>query len=88
MSIKLVTYDLNKETVRPNIVAEIKKTAFAKLSESSYAIDSNETPDQVYTRFKPLLDSNDNFYVITLKRPYTGRGPADVNDWLAKRLTN
>lgn len=87
MSVFIVTYDLNKETVRPNIVAEVKKTDWAKLSESSYAIETNESPQQVYARFNYLLDSNDNFYVITLKRPYSGRGPQDVNDWLERRLT-
>ncbi len=87
MAVLLVTYDLNKETVRPKIVDEVKKTSWAKLSESSYAIDTNETPQAVYNRFQYLLDENDNFYVITLKRPYYGQGPKAVNDWLEQRLT-
>ncbi len=87
MAIYLVTYDLNKESIRPKIVDEIRKTAFAKLSESSYAIDTAETPRQVYDRFLKHLDSNDNFYAITLRSPYFGQGPKEVNDWLAARLT-
>lgn len=87
MAVFLVTYDLNKETVRPKIVDEVKKTAWARLSESSYAISTEESAGQVYDRFKKHLDANDNLYIITLKRPYQGFGPPKVNDWLEERLT-
>ncbi|MER8797203.1 hypothetical protein NKH75_23920 [Mesorhizobium sp. M0984] len=87
MSPYIVTYDLNKETVRPKIVDEVKASAgWARLSESSYAISTNETVTQVYERFKKHLDGNDNFYVISLRRPYAGQGKKDVNNWLEKHL--
>ena len=87
MPVYVVTYDLNKELKRPPIVAEIKKTpSWAKLSESSYAIDTVESVAQVHTRFGKHLDSNDTFYVVSLSRPWTGAGPVDVNKWLATRL--
>lgn len=86
MTVYVVAYDLNKESVRPNITAEIKKRAWAKLSESSYAIDTNETAGQVYDSLRPMLDGNDNLYVIPLRRPYRGWGPQDVIDWLDSRL--
>lgn len=87
MAVYIVTYDLNKETSRPNITGEIKKTpSWAQLSESSYAISTSETAQQVYARFSGMLDSNDNFYVIALNRPYSGRGPKDVNQWLEQNL--
>jgi len=88
MAIYVVAYDLNKETNRPNITAEVRKTDWAKLSESPYAIDTSETPEQVHERFKRHLDSNDDFYVITLTRPWTGYGPQVVIDWLQKRLVS
>ncbi|WSG73073.1 hypothetical protein U8P80_16180 [Rhizobium beringeri] len=88
MSTLLVTYDLNKEVNRPDILKEIKKSqSWAKLSESSYAIETYETPQQVFSRLSPYLDDNDNCYIITLNAPYSGRGPKEVNEWLAKRLT-
>lgn len=86
MTTYIVTYDLNKEAVRPEITKEVGKTGWAKLSESSYAISTNETPDEVHARFSKHLDDNDNFYVIALCRPYAGLGPEDVNDWLAEHL--
>jgi hypothetical protein len=60
---------------------------YAKLSESSYAIDSSLTPQQIYTKFKPLLDSNDTLWVITLKHPYYGQGDQQVINWLDASLT-
>ena len=87
MSAMLVTYDLNKETRRPNIVGAIKKYhRWAKLSESSYAIDVDQSPGDVYNNLKQFLDSNDNLYVIKLKEPHRGFGPKEVNEWLDKNL--
>lgn len=83
----IVTFDLNKEVKRPNILKEIKKGGnWAKLSESSYAISTYETPQQVFARLKPYIDGNDNCYVVTLNAPYCGRGPEDVNKWLEGHL--
>ena len=89
MATYIVTYDLNRETTRPPIVDAIKNvgTRWARLSESSYAITSNATPGQVFNELKPMLDSNDNLYVITLKKPYSGFGPQKVNEWLENNLT-
>lgn len=84
----LVTYDLNKETTRPPIVERVKEfDIWARLSESSYAINTPLTVQQVYDYFKPLLDSNDNLYIITLKHPWTGYGPKKVNEWLEDNLS-
>ena len=89
MAILLVTYDLNREGQRPNIVDAVKNvgTSWARLSESSYAIETIKTPEQVYAELSKLIDDNDYLFVITLKRPYFGYGPKDVIDWLDKRLT-
>ena len=86
MAVYLVAYDLNKETTRPNIVAEVKRTAWAKLSESSYAIDTDETPGQILARLRQHLDSNDDCYVIALRKPWDGWGSKPVIEWLQERL--
>ena len=87
MSIYVVTYDLNKETKRPNILATIKSLdGWAKLSESSYAVTTSLTSEGVYNLLKKHLDSNDNCYVVSLRRPYNGQGPKVVNDWLENNL--
>lgn len=87
MACYLITYDLNKETRRPPIVEKIKEfEGWAQLSESSYAVSTASRPQQIYERLKPLLDDNDQLYVITLNRPYSGQGSQEVNDWLVNQL--
>ena len=73
---------------RPNITGAIKKRySWAKLSESSYAVSTDETPLAVYNYLKPNLDDNDQLYVINLRRPYYGQGSQEVNSWLDNNLT-
>lgn len=88
MSVLLVTYDLNNETKRPPIVQDIKKLgqSWARLSESSYAIDTHLTPQQVYNQLDKHTDSDDQIAVITLKKPWYGYHAKDVVNWLEARL--
>lgn len=86
MSALLITYDLNREVTRPPIVKAIKDKGGVKLSESSYAISTNSTPQQVHEWLKPMLDANDHIYVINLRKPYTGFGPTATNNWLEQNL--
>jgi uncharacterized membrane protein len=89
MATYLVTYDLNKEIKRPPIVEKVKSfPGYAMLSESSYAISTPLTVEQVYEAFKPLLDDDDTIYIISLRKPWTGFGLKDVNQWLADNLPN
>ena len=65
MATYIVTYDLNNETRRPPIVQAIKTYGnWARLSESSYAIVTAETPQQVFDKLKKHLDGDDQLYVI------------------------
>lgn len=84
----LVTYDLNNPGQKHQSVLDTIKNnySWARLSESSYTIYTSETPQDIYKRFAPFLDGNDNLYVIHLNRNYYGQGPQDVNDWLNKHL--
>lgn len=88
-TVKIVTYDLNREVTRPPLLKKIKDSYpnWAKLSESSYAVSTNETPTQIFEKLKPLVDGNDNLYVITLTQPWNGYGPKEVNEWLESELT-
>ncbi|WPZ30775.1 hypothetical protein T8A63_07370 [Sulfitobacter sp. OXR-159] len=87
MACYIVTYDLNKETKRPNILKDIKGLGgWAKLSESSYAVSTSKTPSEVFNHLKKHIDGNDNLYIISLSRPFFGQGPTDVNEWLERNL--
>lgn len=87
MAVYLITYDLNRETIRPKILKDIKAySSWACLSESSYAVVSEGTPQDVYNHLSKHLDGNDNLYVISLRQPWWGQGPKDVNNWLDNNL--
>ena len=87
MAILLVTYDLMKPGQDySDLLKSIKSYPWAKLSESSYAIDTAKTPKQIYDELRSSIDQNDHLFVITLSRPYYGYGPKDVVAWLDGRL--
>ncbi len=88
MAVYLITYDLKKPGQDySGLLKEIKKfSSWARLSESSYAVETNQTPETVCNTLRRHMDANDNIYVINLKRPYSGFGPQEVNDWLEKKL--
>ena len=87
MAVLLITYDLKRPgQAYDSMMAYIKQHPWARLSESSYAIETNTSPHAVSSRIREITDSNDNIYVITLTRPYYGWGPQDVNEWLQQRL--
>ena len=88
MAAFIVTYDLKKENNREDITGHLKKrySTWAMLSESSYAITTKHSPEQVFKYMKPMLDGNDQLYVITLADPHCGFGPVDINEWLERNL--
>ncbi|MDP4076215.1 hypothetical protein [Acidovorax sp. A1169] len=89
MAVLLITYDLNNETKRPPLLQTLKDLfpAWARLSESSYAVSTDLPPEQVYNALAPLLDADDNCFVITLNRPWWGRAQQDdVMEWLKGAL--
>lgn len=88
MKIYLVTYDLHVRGQKyTELLDKIKESGmWAMLSESSYAIGTEKAPQQLYDYLKTSLDSNDQLYIITLTKPYTGFGTEEVNNWLEKHL--
>lgn len=87
MAILLVTYDLSRpDRDRQGLLQTIHSYAWAQLSESAYALRTEQTPQQVFDTLCPFLNKSDNLYVINLRRPYAGFGPEDVNTWLDDKL--
>ncbi len=87
MSCLLITYDLSNPGQKYTKVFDvIKAYPYAKLSESSYAIKTQESPSQIYNRLSSHLDSNDQIYIIAVNEPHMGFGPQSVNQWLNKNL--
>lgn len=89
MAVYLINYDLNTPEQKHSKVLEMVESFiyYVNLSESSYAVDSTLSSQQIYNKFKPLIDSNDTLWVIPLKKPYTGYGSKKVIEWLDASLT-
>ncbi len=86
---RILTYDLNKEQTKEDyegFYKVIKSYDWAKLSESSYALNTIDLPDVIYNKLKPHIDNNDNVLIFTLTIPYSGRSSQAVVDWLAQRM--
>lgn len=87
MSVLLITYDLRKPGQDyKGFYQVIKNYAWARLSESSYAIETDKSPETIYNELRHHMDDNDNLMVITLTSPWYGYNGKDVIDWLQKRL--
>ena len=91
MAATLITYDLNRE-VTDRERSELRKAikglgSWVKLSESSYATDSELTPTQIYQELEEFIDSNDKIYIITLCKPYDSDGAIEDELWLDEKLT-
>ena len=88
MSVILITYDLNSPGQNyEKLVGKIKKfDAWARLSESSYAVRTDLAPTRIFEILKPYVDPNDQIYLINLTRPFAGQGSEEVNKWLADNL--
>ena len=88
MNVFLVSYDLNKPGQRYEEFYRILNSFdWARLSESCYAIYTNETPETLLRVFRRNMDANDTIYIAALTVPYTGFGPNAVNEWLSQRLS-
>jgi hypothetical protein len=90
MNIYLVTYDLNTRGQNyQGLLDKIKESAlWARLSESSYTVGTDKTPQQLFDYLKTDLDGNDQLYIIKISKPYAGFGPKEVNSWLDNNLPN
>jgi hypothetical protein len=87
MPLLLVTYEPNKPGQNyASLLDEIKSYSHVRLSETSYAIITDETPDIVCEELKKHIGSGDNIYIINLKRPYKAYGSELITDWLKKEL--
>ena len=85
MAALLVTFRLAKPTTDPKylgVIAVIKQYSFAMLGEGSVAIATDETPTQLFLKFKPYVDSKDVLLITTLNKPHYGLHKPSVLQWL------
>lgn len=89
MAVYIVTYDLNKEPSDANRAAlrtSLQQFAWARLSESCYAVEYGGTAKQLYDQLRQHLDQNDFLFVVPAQGGWYGYGKTDVVQWLSSRL--
>jgi hypothetical protein len=87
MPLLLITFDPNKPGHdHSKLLDDILSYSNVRLSDSTYAIITDKSPGVVCEELKKHIDTDDNIYIINLKRPYAGYGSELVTDWLKKEL--
>jgi hypothetical protein len=88
MAVRLITYDPNEPGRDDSALFDTVKGygPWAKLSESTYAVQTNVSPDRIVERLERQIEPYDIVSVITLTPPYSILGHEDLDDWLSRKL--
>jgi hypothetical protein len=90
--IVMVAYDLNKPGQNyPDLIQELKKVPDRwHALDSTWLLNTPETPAQVWSRIQKCIDSNDSVLVIEMKKGTAagaaGRLPQEAWDWINAHL--
>jgi hypothetical protein len=87
----MVAYDLKKPGQNyTGLIEELKKKPWWHALESTWLLDTSETPAQVWARIKKYIDTNDSVLVIEMKKGTAagadGRLPKEAWEWILARL--
>ena len=84
----LITYDVSDDDKRIELLDEIWALGTCRrLSESSYAVKTTLRVGFIWKKLKPIIDDDDNLYVIRLRRPVIGQGSPNHLQWLRSNLS-
>jgi hypothetical protein len=87
--ILLVTYDLKTSGHNYTPFYEALKTqgtSWWHYLSSTWLIDTNKTPKQLYDAVVPHITTNDNLLIIEVTGQYWGYLPKDSWEWVQRRL--
>ena len=87
MAALLITFEINTQHCEVDaLIDTIESYPHRQLTKNAYAIKTTEAPREVFEHLGQHLSPQDAIYIITLKRPYYGHGPMELNEWLKKEL--
>lgn len=91
MAVLLVAYELDRADVDHSEVLElIEQYSSTRLSESTYAIETDETPESLCDDLVARIGPDGRVYVIAVTGPYRGFykgfGPEEVGSWLEEHF--
>lgn len=85
MAARIITYELKNPSEQTDYAAFhnlIKAYDHVALSDSSYAIATDEYPKDIFQKLFPLIDAEDSLTVIALVRFYMAHHDKAVLQWL------
>lgn len=89
MATLLVTYDTRSPWLDyGGMIRAIKKHAWVRLTDNVFVIHTAVAAEAVFKELRGFVDDSTNLYVITVRKPFSGYGPGNVNTWLAEKLSN
>lgn len=82
----MIIFDVTDDGARETLVDAIALLGeYIKLAETTYAVNTTQTPAQVHATLNPHLASEDQLLVLPISKPYTG-GNARVQEWLDENV--
>ncbi|MBD1389660.1 hypothetical protein IC617_09475 [Neiella sp. HB171785] len=90
MAALLITFRLDKPTNDPDyvkVIQVIKLYPFCMIGEGAVAIATEESPAQVFLRFKPFLAERDVLLITTLTKPHYGLHKTNVLQWIEEHAS-
>lgn len=89
MAARIVTFELNHPSDKTDYAAfheAVTSYDHVALSDSSYAIATDEYPKDIFQKLFPLIDPEDSLTVIALVRFYMAHHDKAVLDWLDRHV--
>ncbi len=91
MAVILVAYELNRnDGDHSEVLDVIERYPSTRLSGSTYAIETDESPETVCDDLVARIGRDGQVYVIAVTGPYKGfykgLGPEDVDKWLEEHF--
>jgi hypothetical protein len=87
MATLLVTYDTKSPWLDyGGLIRAIKKHSWVRLTDNVFVIHTTVPAEDIFAILRHFLDDSANLYVLTIRKPFSGFGPGNVNDWLSKNL--
>ena len=88
MSAHIITYDLSQPGRNyADLYARIKSyPAYAMITESSWAVATDRSPEAVRDHLVPALDRNDTLFVSTLGDSEWAGLSDEISNWLKENL--
>jgi len=86
MNVFLVNYELSYPKQNYfDFLSFIQRYHCVEVTRNSFAIETEETAEEVFARGKEKLLENDSLYIFSITPRAYGYGPKKVNAWLKER---